>query len=428
MAIADAMRRPRPRTSISFGTRNLFHRKVRSRHRAAGDGAAAYPEPPLNLATRVVRSPAERPKDKFGEIETKTLEQVRKKPLNLPRGFEWCACDMKDSKTVDEVYTLLNGNYVEDDESTFRFDYSREFLKWALMPPGYKTEFHVGVRVQKNKKLVGFITGIPARVHVYDAVKPMVEINFLCVHKKLRDKRLAPVLIREVTRRVNVTNVWQAVYTAGVVLPKPVSRNRYYHRSLNPKKLIGIGFSRLQPLMNMARTIRLFKVPNMPQTPGLRELRPSDCKQCCKLLMGYLKKFKLHQEFDTEEFKHWFLPRPGVVHSYVVEDPKTRKITDLISFYSLPSSILKHPKYKKLNAAYSFYNVSTKTEWKALMTDALVLANKNKFDVFNALDVMENASFMKPLKFGIGDGHLQYYLYNWDCPEMAAGDMGLVLL
>ena len=32
----------------------------------------------------------------------------------------------------------------------------------------------------------------------------MAEINFLCVHKKLRAKRLAPVLIKEVTRRINL--------------------------------------------------------------------------------------------------------------------------------------------------------------------------------------------------------------------------------
>ena len=55
---------------------------------------------------------------------------------------------------------------------------------------------------------------------------PMVEINFLCVHKKLRAKRLGPVLIKEVTRRVNLTGVWQAVYTAGALLPKPVAKNR----------------------------------------------------------------------------------------------------------------------------------------------------------------------------------------------------------
>ena len=55
----------------------------------------------------------------------------------------------------------------------------------------------------------------------------MVEINFLCVHKKLRSKRVAPVLIREITRRVNLEGIFQAVYTAGVVLPKPVGTCRY---------------------------------------------------------------------------------------------------------------------------------------------------------------------------------------------------------
>lgn len=54
----------------------------------------------------------------------------------------------------------------------------------------------------------------------------MVEINFLCVHKKLRSKRVAPVLIREITRRVNLQGIFQAVYTAGVVLPKPIATCR----------------------------------------------------------------------------------------------------------------------------------------------------------------------------------------------------------
>lgn len=40
------------------------------------------------------------------------------------------------------------------------------------------------------------------------------------------------------------------------------------------------------------------------------------------------------------------------------------------------------------------------------------------FDVFNALDLMENTVFLEKLKFGIGDGNLQYYLYNWKCPPM----------
>jgi glycylpeptide N-tetradecanoyltransferase len=43
---------------------------------------------------------------------------------------------------------------------------------------------------------------------------------------------------------------------------------------------------------------------------------------------------------------------------------------------------------------------------------------QNDFDVFNALDLMDNKQFLEKLKFGIGDGNLQYYLFNWRCPEM----------
>ena len=39
---------------------------------------------------------------------------------------------------------------------------------------------------------------------------------------------------------MNLQGRWQAAYTAGIVLPKPVGRCRYWHRSLNPKKLIEV--------------------------------------------------------------------------------------------------------------------------------------------------------------------------------------------
>ena len=50
----------------------------------------------------------------------------------------------------------------------------------------------------------------------------------------------------------------------------------------------------------------------------------------------------------------------------------------------------------------------------------------------NVLDVMENEQFLKKgpdsLKFGIGDGYLQYYLYNWRCPQIEPQGLGIVLL
>ena len=38
----------------------------------------------------------------------------------------------------------------------------------ALMPPGWDREWHCGVRVVKSKKLVGFISAIPAHIKIYD--------------------------------------------------------------------------------------------------------------------------------------------------------------------------------------------------------------------------------------------------------------------
>lgn len=147
----------------------------------------------------------------------------------------------------------------------------------------------------------------------------MVEINFLCVHKKLRSKRMTPVLIREITRRVNLCGIFQAVYTAGIVIPKPVGTCRYWHRSINPKKLIEIKFSHLSRNMTMQRTIKLYKLPDEPKTPGFRKLERKDLKQVQKLLADYLKKFDLSPVFDMEEMIHWFTPKSDVIDSYVIE-------------------------------------------------------------------------------------------------------------
>jgi|EP00505_MAST-04D_sp_SCG-Rhode-Island_P003098 glycylpeptide N-tetradecanoyltransferase len=360
-----------------------------------------------------------------------TVDDVSPDCLPLPKGFEWVSMDVTNDEQVDEIYDLLYKNYVEDDDNMFRFDYSREFLKWALQPPGYFPDWHVGVRQSNNGALRALITGIPVGVSVHGKDMTMCEINFLCVHKKLRSKRVAPTLIKEVTRRVNRRDIWQAVYTAGVVLPKPVAHARYWHRSINPQKLIEVKFSRLQPRMTMNRTIRLYKLPEEPKTAGLRPMTLADVPSARKLLATYLQedRFQLNIIFESdEEFAHWLLPRDGVVASFVVCDG-AGNVTDLCSYYHLNSTIIGNEKYKTLFAAYSFYNVATTVTLTQLMNDMLILSKKTKVDVFNLLDVMDNREeLLKELKFGIGDGFLQYYLYNWRCKQVEPKNLGIVLL
>lgn len=85
---------------------------------------------------------------------------------------------------------------VIDHRQKRRFNYSKEFLKWALHPPGYTKEWHVAIRVKTTQKLVAFISAVPSLTRVREERVSLVDINFLCIHKKLRSKRLAPVLIK----------------------------------------------------------------------------------------------------------------------------------------------------------------------------------------------------------------------------------------
>ena len=63
-----------------------------------------------------------------------------------------------------------------------------------------------------------------------------------------------------------------------------------------------------------------------------------------------------------------------------------------------------------------------------LMKGAVYLAKELGFDVFNALDIMDNKEFLEELKFGVGNGNLMYYLYNYRIDKVAPNDLATVLV
>ena len=124
-------------------------------------------------------------------------EEVRDDPYSLPSNFMWDEICLDDEEQVNisytttlsliilpslslslppslppflpqmaELYQLLYENYVEDDDNMFRFNYSKEFLLWALRPPGWKPLWYTGVRVASSRKLVGFISAVPALMRI----------------------------------------------------------------------------------------------------------------------------------------------------------------------------------------------------------------------------------------------------------------------
>ena len=387
-----------------------------------------------------------------GQIKQIDSETVPKEPRTLYEGFEWTTVDIENQEELKEVYELLSGHYVEDADAKFRLTYSASFLNWALKSPGWRKEWNIGVRATQSKRLVAFISAIPAKIQVRSRLLDASEVNFLCVHRKLRSKRLAPALIEEITRRCYCVGVYQAIFTSGTVLPKPFSTCRYFHRPLDWLKLLEIDFCGLPVGSTKARQITRHQVPPTTAVAGFRPIKKADIKGVQDLLERYLKRFLMAPEFSEEEIEHWLvhdekLCPEQVVWTYVVEDPKTHKITDFTSFFCLESAVIGGAKHKSIRAAYMFYYASEsafqdegkqlKERLTALMLDTLVVAKEvqlrllslrvvltrlqNNFDVFNALSLLDNPLFLDSLKFGKGDGQLHYYLFNYRIAPIPAG-------
>ncbi|KAM6897016.1 glycylpeptide N-tetradecanoyltransferase 2-like [Xenentodon cancila] len=351
---------------------------------------------------------------------------IRNEPYSLPQGFSWDSLDLSSPPVLRELCSFLNENYTEEDDNTVRFDFSLEYLQWVLQPPNWLFHWHCGVRVDTSKKLVGFITAVPAEIRIYEMKKQVVQVKFLCVHKKLRLKRMTPVLIRELTRRVNQQGIYQAVYTAGTVLPTPLSSSSEWHRPLNTRKLMEVNYPGLRQNMNRQRALKFNRLPEVTKVQGLRPMTKDDVGLIHTLLQKNLSELHLSNLLSPQDVEHWLLPRENVIDTYVVEGGDGA-LTDVVSFYSVSSRVLNHPVHTGLRAAHLLCIACTATEMGELMEDTLILAKSKGFDIFSALDVTDNMNFLERLKFTVSGRSVHYYLYNWMCPRMSPDKVGLVI-
>lgn len=225
------------------------------------------------------------------------------------------------------------------------------------------------------------------------------------------------------------------------MLPKPVSAPRYFHRSLNWKKLWEVGFCPLPSGRTVEEQVKSYTVVGEMAIKGLREMEVRDADAVKELFDKYSARWDLAPRFSRDEVEHWLVRKDNgevgeqVLWSYIVENEE-RKITDFFSFHCIESTVLDptiSAEYPKIRVAYLFYYASDvglqepfnkealKTRLNVLMADAVLIANSFNFDVFNALSMMDNVLFLSDQKFGTGDGVLYYYLSNYKVNPISSG-------
>ena len=100
----------------------------------------------------------------------------------------------------------------------------------------------------------------------------MLQINFLCVSKHLRDTKFTPMLIGELKRRMNLQNRWQAVYTVVKQLPTPIAKVTYWHRLINVNKLNKLQFSDAREQAHLVLGMSQFREMNENDIPRVTKM------------------------------------------------------------------------------------------------------------------------------------------------------------
>ena len=233
----------------------------------------------------------------------------------------------------------------------------------------------------------------------------MLQINFLCVSKHLRDTKFTPMLIGELKRRMNLQNRWQAVYTVVKQLPTPIAKVTYWHRLINVNKLNKLKFSEAREKAHL-----------ILGTSQFREMNEKDIPRVTKMLQEHLKKFKLSLYIDESYVRHWILPRKDTVYTYL-SDEKDQFAT----FYSL--DYVHKSSGEIIKQAYTFYNVGN------CLKDAIIMARNRGFDVYNCVNVGVDEDELREHKFMEGTGYNHYYLWNWKInEEIKPKDIGFILI
>ena len=168
-----------------------------------------------------------------------------------------------------------------------------------------------------------------------------MEINFLCVHKDFRSKRITPLLMKEIKRIARLDGTTRFFWTAAALLrdPNPISKaqyvtfstscsairilshrhsNRYYHRMLNIPVLVDVGF---WSTSDIDQAIEINRV-GLPSLVGLRPMELRDVPQVTKLFNQYMNRFEMVPVLNLAEAEHQFM-----MTALATEDAGIEKVT-----------------------------------------------------------------------------------------------------
>ena len=309
-------------------------------------------------------------------------EHIRQEPYSLPQGFQWVTVS---SSNVEQVAKFVNKCHVEAFRITYDHEYDMNMINHFLTYSNAKrSDWQFGIQTTGGK-LVGIILAIPKHICIKTEIKVFAEVIVMSCHKKYKNNRLSYILIKELMRRANLTEINQLIWY-DYPLFKPVTIVTHWIYQFNQHTSSQLTCS--------------------PRTPGWRRMTSEDVPSALALINKWSSQFEIKQVFNSEEISYVYLLQKHVF-TYVVEG-KSNEITDLVS-YNL---------YAPQTHAHINVVVSTQSPVKQLIIDALVCARENGTTKISIYQHNIESNILTSLSF---QPHTSYaiHFYNYRYPEIS---------
>ena len=228
----------------------------------------------------------------------------------------------------------------------------------------------------------------PCYIKVGEAELRMIQLRYIGTELEYyQSHQLYNAVIKEIMRRANLVGIYQATidqFSPMIVQPVAIFNGWFCF----------VQFASL-PYAS-------------PKTIGLRKMRLTDVPKAFAFVNQYVSHFEIGQVFKSKnEFSHYFLCQ-GHRIAYVVEDPSTKKITDMFAF--------------KLAYAKGSGSViaimASKTPPSQLLTDLLLCARQEKFAMVTTHQFGLAEENFKKLFYPVNQ-YEYWHFYNYRYNEIA---------
>jgi len=287
------------------------------------------------------------------------------------------------------ISNFLSDNYVED--TKFRYNYSAEFIKWYIIDS-------INIGLYNDDLLIGFICGKKINLFINKKETIISEIDFLCIKKDYRNKKLCPILLNKLKEEFNKIGIYNAIFTSEHKYQNQITHSNYYIRLINPKYLYEIEY-----INSIPTNIELPKIKGSKYLIKLENY--DDYLKCFELYKKYIINFDCYEIFTKKTFIERFMNNH--IKTFALYD---NNIIDFISYYNIDINVLKQNKNTKDGYLYIYSNNSNNLH--KMISLLLHKLSEDNIDTFIALDIMENNTVLENLNFIHKQSNYNYYLFN----------------